>query len=358
MKILDKYLLKEMLVPFLAGMLIILVLWVGNIVFLQVSVLRGRTELLPIFLQFVMLKSMAYVTVSLAAGSIFGCALAISRLTRDSEITVLRMAGGSVRRILAPFILMGLLTSVAAFVIQEKAVPWAEKRSEKLIYKLYYAQSLPMIQADVFFNWQQYYFYIQRVERKGRIAEMKNVTVWELPSGMGYPTITTAKSAVWRNQIVYMRDGVMHKIGKDGFTEYEARFQNFSLNLRRQIEQMFESEKTPEQMSTAELGKQIDMMSKSGLPIANMRIDYNFKFSVPLTCVILVLCTGPLSMRFGRNSHFAGALIGIVVAFFCWNVMLFAKLFGQAGWLPPALAGWSQVIIFAIVGVFLVWKAE
>jgi lipopolysaccharide export system permease protein len=358
MRILDKYLVKEMLVPFFAGMLIVLVLWVGNIVFLQVSVLRGRTELLPVFLQFVMLKSTAYVTVSLAAGSIFGCALAISRLTRDSEITVLRMAGVSVRRILAPFLVVGLLISLAAFLIQERAVPWAEKRSEKLIYKLYYAQSVPLIQADVFFNWQNYYFYIQRIERKGRIAEMKNVTVWELPAGKGYPTITTARSAIWRDQVIYMRDGVMHKIGKDGFTEYEASFRTFTLNLRRQIEQFFETQKTPEQMSTAELGKQINLMSKSGLPIANMRIDYHFKFSVPLTCVILILCTGPLALRFGRHSSFAGALIGIVIAFLCWNVMLFAKVFGQAGWLPPALAGWSQVIIFTIVGAFLVWKAE
>ncbi|MDO8588677.1 MAG: LptF/LptG family permease [Armatimonadota bacterium] len=358
MKTLDRYLIREMLAPFLAGMLIVLVLWVGNIVFIQVSVLRGKTDLLPVFLQYVLLKSVAYLTVSLAAGSLFGCALAVSRLTRDSEITVMRMAGASVLRILVPFLFIGLLVSMAAFVIQEKAVPWAENRGNKLLYKLYYAQSAPLMRADVFFNWQNYYFYIQQIERKGRIAVMRDITVWELPGGRGYPMITTAKTAVWQNDIIRMRDGVMHKIGRDGFTEYEARFRVLTLNLKRQIEEFFESQKTTEQMSVAELSKQIDLLGRSGITTSNMLIDYHFKLSVPLSSVILILCTTPLALRFGRHSSFAGALVGIVIAFLCWNVMLFAKVFGQAGWLPPALAGWSQIMIFAAIGAVLVWKAE
>ncbi|MDO8682538.1 MAG: LptF/LptG family permease [Armatimonadota bacterium] len=358
MKTIDKYLIKEMVPPFLAGMLIILVLWVGNIVFLQVSVLKGKTELLPLFLQYVLLKSMYYVTLSLAAGSLFGCALAISRLTRDSEITVMRMAGTSVKRIFVPFLLVGVLVSAAAFFVQEKAVPWAEKRGSVLLQRLYLVQRSPLIQADVFFNWQNYYFYIQQIERKGPQALLKDVTVWELPAGSGYPMVTTAKSATWINQTIEMRDGVIHKFGKDGFTEYEAKFKTMELNLKRQIEAFFESQRTPEQMSTAELAKQIDMMSKSGIPISNMRLDYHFKLSIPFSSIILILCTAPLGLRFGRHSSFAGALLGIVVVFLYWNVMLFAKVFGQAGWLPPALAGWSQIIIFSAIGAILVWKAE
>jgi lipopolysaccharide export system permease protein len=358
MKTLDKYLIREMIVPFIAGMLMILVLWVGNIVFLQVSILRGRTELLPVFLQYVLLKSVAYVTVSLAAGSIFGSALAISRLTRDSEITVMRMAGVSVRRIMVPLLAIGFLVSIVAFLVQEKVVPLAEKRSETLILKMYAAETSPFIQSDVFFNWRNYYFYVQEIRRGRGEAELRDVTVWELPAGRGYPVITTATSATWHDEIIEMRDGVLHKIGPDGFTDYEARFRRLTLNLKRQMQEFFQSQKTPEQMGLAELGRQIDLMGRSGLPIANMRIDYHFKLSVPLTSVILILCTAPLTLRFGRHSSFAGALLGIIVAFLCWNVMLFAKVFGQAGWLPPVLAGWSEIIVFLIVGAILVWKAE
>ena len=358
MKTLDKYLVREMIMPFLAGMLIVLVLWVGNIVFLQVGVLRGKTELLPVFLQFVALKSVFYVTLSLAAGSLFGCALAISRLTRDSEITVMRMAGISVRRIFVPILAVGVVVSCLAYAIQEKAVPWAQKRSNRILQKLYSAQSAPLLQADVFFNWQNYYFYIRSIERQGRVARLRDVMVYELPAGKGYPIITTAKWATWRNQTVEMRDGMLHKLGPDGFTEYEARFRKLRLNLQRAIEEFYESQKTPDQMSTAELAEQIRALGKCGVPIMSMVVDYHFKLSIPLSSIILILCVAPLAVRFGRHSSFAGALLGIAVVFMYWNVMLFAKLFGDAGWLPPALAGWSQVIIFASLGAVLMWKVE
>ena len=358
MKTLDRYLIREMILPFLAGMLIVLILWVGNIVFNTVSALKGKTELLPVFLQYVLLRSTYFVTLSLAAGSLFGCALAISRLTRDSEITVMRMAGTSVKRIFAPFLVVGLLVSGLAFLIQEKAVPWAETRGNKLLYKLYYAQGSPPIQADVFFDWQNYRFYIEQIRRKGHDAELLDVTFWELPPGRGYPMWTTAKSATWKNQIIEMRDGIVHKPGPDGFTEYEAKFKTLRLNLKRDIQEFFESQKTPEQMSASELGQRLTLLGKTGAAVSSMAVDYHFKLSIPLSSLVLILCTAPLGLKFGRHSSFAGALMGIVVIFMYWNVILFAKIFGQEGWLSPVLAGWSQVIIFTLVGAILVWKAE
>ena len=38
-----------------------------------------------------------------------------------------------------------------------------------------------------------------------------------------------------------------------------------------------------------------------------------------------------------------GVLIGIVVLFFYWNVILFSRVLGVAGALSPAIAGWSEV---------------
>jgi len=366
MKLIDRYLIREMVVPFLAGMLIVLVLWIGNIVFYQVSILRGRTELFPVFIQYVLLKSTYYVTLSLAAGSLFGAALAVSRLTRDSEITVMRVAGASVRRIFLPLLVVGVVVSSLAFLVQEKLVPSAERRSSKLLYRLYYIQGPPPMAADVFFNWQNYYFYVRNVQRVGRSAELAGVTVWELPAGRGYPMIITAERATWVREIIEMRDGVVHKLGADGFTEQEAKFKRLRLNLRQVFSQVFQTQKTPEQMTTSELVRKIRAysstgFSSSGLPsgyLSNLRLEYHFKLSVPLSSIILIMCAAPLGLRFGRHSSFAGALMGIVIVFLYWNVLLFSKLFSQSGWLPPALAGWSQVIIFALLGAVLIWKAE
>jgi len=71
-----------------------------------------------------------------------------------------------------------------------------------------------------------------------------------------------------------------------------------------------------------------------------------------------MLCVGPLSLRFGRSGGFMGVLIGIIILFFYWNVILFSRVLGETGGLSPTIAGWSEVIIFSALGAFLLWKVE
>ena len=88
------------------------------------------------------------------------------------------------------------------------------------------------------------------------------------------------------------------------------------------------------------------------------QLEYGYKLAIPLSSLVLMLCVAPLSIRFGRGGGFMGVLIGIVVLFFYWNVILFSRVLGETGGLPPLLAGWSEVIIFSAIGVLLLWKVE
>ena len=65
-----------------------------------------------------------------------------------------------------------------------------------------------------------------------------------------------------------------------------------------------------------------------------------------------------LPARLFDNGGFTGVLIGIIVLFFYWNVILFSRVLGETGGLPPMLAGWSEVIVFGIAGAVLMWKVE
>ena len=56
--------------------------------------------------------------------------------------------------------------------------------------------------------------------------------------------------------------------------------------------------------------------------------------------------------------HLNPDLIGIIVLFFYWNVILFSRVLGETGGLSPVIAGWSEVIIFSALGALLMWKCE
>ena len=89
-----------------------------------------------------------------------------------------------------------------------------------------------------------------------------------------------------------------------------------------------------------------------------MTLDYQLRFSIPLSCLIFALMAAPLSLRFARGGSFWGILLSIVLGFIYYNTIFFAKIMGTNGVIPPVVAGWSQDILFGLLGVFLISREE
>ena len=296
---------------------------------------------------------------ALPAGALFGCSLAVSRLARDSETTMMRMAGISARRIFLPIFVVGALISCAAYLFQEKVTVWAEQESVKVLKRLWLAPGPPPVEANVFFRVDDYYFYVGSVARSGNHLELSDVMAYELPAAKGFPTLTTARTAVEENHVWWLKDGVTWRVNPQGDPELMGRFPRMKLDLRQSLLDYFvDQRKPPQAMTITELREQMSTLGKSGLNTREYQLEFSYKLAIPLSSLVLMFCMAPLSLRFGRGGGFMGVLIGIVVLFFYWNVILFSRVLGDTGGLPPVLAGWSEVILFTALGAFLMWKVE
>ena len=90
----------------------------------------------------------------------------------------------------------------------------------------------------------------------------------------------------------------------------------------------------------------------------DLALDYQLRFSIPLSCLIFALLAAPLSLRFARGGSFWGILLSIVLGFIYYNTIFFAKILGSSGKIPPVLAGWSQDVLFGVFAVFLIMREE
>ena len=359
MKTIDKYVVREMMVPFITGFSVVLVLLIGNIVYNNISIIVSRLSQWRDVLYYILLQTPDFVLLALPSGALFGCSLAITRLTRDSEITMMRIAGISIIRIFLPVFAVGILISITAYVFQEKVTVWAESQSTKVLRRLWLAPGPPPVEANVFFKVDNYTFYVNSVQRKGNKLKLSNIMIYEPPVGKGFPSLTTAHSADEENHVWVLRDGTTFRVNNNGDPELLAHFETMKLDLRRAISDYFmNQQKTPKAMTISELRQQMNLLQKSGLPASNYKLEYGYKLAIPLSSLVLLFCIAPLSLRFGRGGGFMGVLIGIVVLFFYWNVILFSRVLGETGGLPPAIAGWSEVIIFSLLGMVLMWKVE
>jgi lipopolysaccharide export system permease protein len=220
-------------------------------------------------------------------------------------------------------------------------------------------QPVPPVQEGVFFESEGYHFYIGRVEHDGpERIRLRKVMIYESASSGGFPMLITADSASNKGNIWTLRKGVLHKLSSEGLTQYEMQFPEMQLNLKRALDTLWETQQSSEEMSLKDLQHKIQMFSGAGQMVSKMKVDWHFKLSLPFSCLIFALCAAPLAIKFSRVGSYSGILLGIVIMFLYWNNILLGKSLGMGGLIPPALAGWSQNIVFGLVGIYLIWREE
>lgn len=332
----------------------------GNALFYSVDLLSQFPGRWPTILYWIILKLPSWAWMIIPPGALFGAALAASRLSRDCEITVLRSSGISVKRFALPFLVIGMLLSLVYLGIQEKVVPWAEKEGREVITGLYKQKVSPPVQENVFFTLDNYCFYVRHIDRERNKQVLKEVMIYEFPLGVGFPSLTTAASASQENGLWVLRNGVKHKLDAEGYTEYDAHFDKATLDLRTPAPVNFSAQqKTLEEMTATELARQVKMFSTSNPSSApQLKTAYHFKLSIPFCAFLLVLCTTPMCVRFGRTGYFTGVLIGIAILALYWNLVVFGRVLGNNGVVTPPVAAWSVVGFFGLLGIYFLWKSE
>jgi len=358
MKTLDKYVFKELVVPFIAGFAIILVFFFGTVIYDNIQFIVSRLRQWPDVLYIIFLRTQPYVLMALPSGTIFGSAIAVSRLSRDSELTAMRVAGASLRRIFLPIFLAGLVASALGYVYQEKVIVWAEKQTNETYNRIMRAPGPTPVQADVFFRVDQLYFYVSNVARTPKGMVLSNVMIYE-PTSTGFPTLTTAKQAVETNQVWKLMDGRIYRMGIDGEALLTAKFKSLKLDLRKPISSyLANAQQLPKTLTILELRKRIADLKRTGADPRSSLLEYEFKLALPLGSLVLVFCVTPLALRFGKSGGFTGALVGIFIFFFFWQAVIYSKVIGEAGGLAPVIAGWLAIVLFGVLGLLLSSRME
>lgn len=364
MKLLDRYLLRELIGPFLFGVGVVLMLFEGSVIFQVLNNLEDRASLWG--LARVLLFKVPYLLVwSAPVAMLFASAFAINRLGRDNEITCIRSAGVSVRRICLPIAAVGLVVSAAAFAANERLVPWAEQQANKTMREMAIAQAIPQIQANVFFNSEDYWFYVGSVRKTdAHNVAVQNVLIYHLPNDGTLPSLITARRGQSHGMEWEFEDGWQVQFDSRGMVATQDRFQNqpLQINLARAVQDLWANQRTAQELTLAELKQQMDQLGGrstiASASINDLALDYHLRFSIPLSCLIFALMAAPLSLRFARGGSFWGILLSIVLGFVYYNIIFFAKVIGSSGQIPPVVAGWSQDVLFGAFALFLIARQE
>lgn len=357
MKLLDRMLLSELVVPFLIGTLAVVMMLIGNMLFFYAEVFFAKGVPILAVLQMIVYHVPYLLVLTLPVATALSISLAVNRLARDSEIVVLRNAGASLWRIFLPLLLAGVFVSLVNLWLEEVVVPRAEGEFRRIRDRIVFMQSAPLLRSNVVFRLREYAFYIGMVERvEGNRAHLRDVQVWEMPVS-GYARTILAPRALYDDGVWRLYDAQVHIYGHDGFAIDAHVKGEITINLRVALEDVL-STPLPEETRASELRRQAQELERAGIPAVRLWVAYHFKYSIPFACAVFALCSAPLALTFARAGSFVGVLLAIILVFLFWNTLLLARLLGNQGLLPPAVAAWAPNVLFTVGGLFILWRLE
>ncbi len=362
--------LGEMVMPFVSGVMLIVVMLIGNTLFPLIQTIVQYNIPLPVVLKLVVFNIPTLLTLTLPAGVALSSAWAVNRLARDSEVTVIRMAGVSLRRFFLPIILVGLGTSLFAFWVGDKVAPGAERQKTETENSMvaYSLQASPTVAANKVFTYQNYSFHVREIRQDPggdpNKLHLAGVTIYESPTDPdGFPVLITARSAEYSHDVWTLHDMVTHVLDQNGQETYELTGKPMILNLHVPLTDLAQSGTVaPEELTIAQLHSQMDALATTGQSGTDtfraIAFGYYAKYALPFVCLAFAMIAPPLALRFARTGAYIGIFISIILVWVGWNTLLLTKFLGLSGKLSPELAAWSPTLLFGVLGLYFLWRVE
>ncbi|AGB42309.1 putative permease [Halobacteroides halobius DSM 5150] len=356
LRLVDRYLGKEFLKPFIFSIFTLTVLMISSYLFELTDLILVKQVPLNKVLKLLLYKIPGVMVQSFAISILFATLLSLSQLVKKNEVIAFRMGGVSLQRLLLPFLIVALVVSISTFFINEQLVPWTNHRAENIVRRIILKQGLPDLKEGSFFKGlDKRYFYIGKIdEQEDKFYE---IMLYELAKDKKFPRLITAKMGYFKDKVWHLVDGLVNKFNQQGELIYQSAFKELKINVNQKLENFYGQQKTTSEMSREELLKDIKLFKESGLDVSSLLVDYHLKLAKPFACFIFVLIGAPLTVR-SKQGRIFGVIASIVIVFLYYVILSFSRSLGRNGLLNPLLAAWLPNLIFSVIGIYLIIKEE
>jgi lipopolysaccharide export system permease protein len=350
--ILDRYFLWQYLWPCILAVGAFGLIGVVDVIFylIELSVLSGISAIVVI--QLILYKLPAILILFFPIAVLFSIMLLLVRMIKDNELLVLLSSGVSTVRIIAPLIVLGVLTSLMTYFANESLVPWTNQKANALIAKEIDRKPPPEIAENIVFKGtEDRFFYVQQIDRKTGV--MKSVLIFEDSATL--PRILVADRAQWGINTWTLWQGRMFEFDNDANLSYTNTFDQMKIHVNQNLDMLDSSAKSPTEMDSKELKMRINSLSQSGLSTQSLKVEYGLKQAIPIACGVFAIIGIAYCFTFIKTGKdWWGVVISIGVA--AGTVMLYffvlavTRALGKGGTLSPFWAAWTANILFGLVG--------
>ena len=353
----DKYLLKQFARIFLISIVAFSIIYITVNVFEEIDNFidhNAGVSTIALFYLYSIPYILTYVIpVSLLLATIFSMGI----LARRNELTAFISSGISLLRVAAPVLVCSVLVSLFSTWFNDRVVTKATPLSKQI--KVHDIEGKPRgdpgLKENFHYLGENGFVYLAR--RYDHAAKALQDVVVQQFAGNTLVRRVDAKSAKYIDGQWVFASGFERVFESDA--ERVVAFDQLAIpQLREQPEDFAKKEIDEEDMNFTQLRSHIDKVRRSGGAIERQLTDLYFKFSYPLAGSIFVLLGIALSSGKRKQSVATGFGLTLLISFVYYGVLRVGQTLGYNELLPPLLAAEAGNILFLIVGVILVVRAN
>jgi len=359
-RILDRYVWKDLAPPFAIGVgVFTFFLFIDRIYQLTNLVI---TKNVPFHLVLSLLVFMlpAFLSLTLPMALLVAVLLVCGRLAADLEVSALKAAGVSPLRLFRPFVVAGVIVTLAIGWLTIFTVPWSIGAFQRQLFTILQTRAATAIRERTFTSaFGHFVVYVDEITESQ--VGLRGVVVSDERDPQRSRIVFAREGRLLTDEVnrrITLRflDGAINETETADprrFRHTVFSLYDMTLPIDSPLQTASRDDKPEKLMPLGELfprGRELERQAQIASPYY---VEFHKRFALPVAALVFVLVGFPLGIRTQRGGR-AVALassFAIVVTYY----ILFTSLEGLAlsRRLPAALAIWLPNVLFTLVGAVL-----
>ena len=384
MRMLDRYLLRELLVPLFYCLVGFQVFWLAFDLYSHLDEYLDPDRNLSAtqITQLCVMKLPELLTTVLPVALLLSLLYTLTNHARHNELVAMRAAGVSLWRVCLPYLTVGIVLGGVMFCVTEFLGPSASARADELEGNEGSGKTVSDWRGPINFvqgkgsarqSIENARFNLKTGEITGFVIELATEdggrkkllsqdpsthAEWKrggwmfyrvlsqvYPKGSDFPQEEKFLDAV---HLESLRITPEHLRAQERIQALHQKFEKHKLKIGKHL--LF---------TVAELRgfQQAQPDLKPGDPLyAQVNSQLHGRLAQPWMCVVVVLIALPFGAFFGRRSAFVGVAASVVLCLAYFILFRIGLALGTGGKLAPMAAAWLPNVIFATIGIGLSWR--
>jgi len=356
MKIIDKYIFKELLISFILGLFVFTSILLLNSTFQLIDILLSRNVSIITISKLLFYLSLSLLSLSIPISLLFAILTAYSKFSYANEITVLRSSGINTLYFIWQPLLLGLIFCIISCYLNLFAIPKIQNNFHMIYNDILHQQSTIKFDDKTFIELGNYKIYVTKVSKKNN--KIFGINIYKL--GTTFSTRIFAKSGtvkyiIGKGLVFVLNNGIIQNTGSaDEFTKLtQFSFKTYKVNIPLSTNITPRTTKTLQEFTIKELKEEIKASRSKNLPTTYLETEYYFRWVLSFAVLVFTILGIPLGIRLQRSSKSIGAGVTIIVVTIYYFLLIASVVLSEKGTLPSKYIMWLSDATLFITGIIL-----